>query len=89
MSEVSARVEKFIAAWKARDEQIAHLTEGMEAKPSTIVDVIVTGEGTDDEIEYPLLFSDLEDMFRAYSLVTQVRAKEDIPSSSDTAPSGS
>lgn len=85
MSDVSQRVEKFIAAWKARDERIAQYAENMEPKPSTVIDVIVE----DDESESVLLFSDLEDLFRAYSLVTQVRAEDVVPSSSGTEPSGS
>lgn len=73
MSELSNRIEKFIAAFEAEKERTKN-EDGTAAVGSNIIKVLTD----DDEKESVLLFSDLKDIYRAYSLVAQVRA-QDIP----------
>ena len=70
MSDVSNRVEKFIAAFQERVDT-ARNEDGTAGIGSNIVTVL-----TDGESESVLLFSDLVDIYRAYSLVAQVRADD-------------
>lgn len=82
MSDVSNRVEKFIAAFGERVERSKN-ADGTAGIGSNIISVLTD----DDEKESVLLFSDLVDVYRAYSLVAQVRAQDitDEPAGKDSA----